>query len=356
MMKKKIAILAVTAMLAGMLTGCSKNATYLSEITAKDYVTLGEYKGIEVTVEEPAVADEYVDAYIDYVLSQNAVSTDITDRPVEEGDVVNIDYAGYKDGVAFDGGTAQGQTLEIGSGRFIPGFEDGLIGANIGDEVSLDLTFPEDYTNEELAGAAVTFEVKINGISVVEVPELNDEYVQGLGIEGCSTAQEYRDYIYEIFYADAVSTYNRTLKSEITDAVLANCVFKEIPEKMVDRYYDVVTDSMSAAAVSYNMDLATYMQSYYGLDAESYPETFREEAKNMAQQYIMLQAIADVEDLNLTEEEIAQSMEEKAASYGYESVEQFKEETDTETFGEYLMAEKVMEFLIDNAVINTTTK
>lgn len=352
-MKKKIALLATTALVAGMLTGCSKNAAYVSEIDAADVVTLGEYKGVEVTVEEASVDEAEVDDYINYVLSMKATPTEVTDRAVQNGDIVNIDYTGYENGVAFEGGTAEGQSLTIGSGQFIEGFEEGLIGSNIGDEVTLELSFPDDYWNEELAGAAVTFDVKINGISAYE---LTDEYVQGLAIEEISTVEEYRDYVYEQLYAQAVNEYNSDLRNQISDAVLADCVFKEIPEKMIERYYGIVEESMTSMAYAYyGMDLADYMQNYYGMDATAYQESFREEATLMAQRYIMFQAIADVEDLNMTEEEMAKAMEEEVISYGYESVEQFKEENDVKTYEEYLMGDEVMAFLIDNAVITTTT-
>ena len=171
MMKKKIMSLAAVVLTAGMLSACGKDAAYLSEIKASDYVTLGEYKGIEVTQPEPEVTDEYVDSYIEYLRSQRAVAVEVTDRTtVQEGDTVNIDYTGYRDGVAFEGGTAQGDSLTIGSGRFIDGFEEGLIGTSVGETVTLELTFPDNYTNAELAGAAVTFDVTVNSISVSETP------------------------------------------------------------------------------------------------------------------------------------------------------------------------------------------
>lgn len=355
-MKKKVVLMLTTVMAAGMLGGCAnKNAAYVSEIDAEDYVTLGEYTGIEVSVEEASVTDDYVDFYIQYQLSMSAETVEVTDRAVEEGDIVNIDYAGYKDGVAFDGGTAQGQSLTIGSGQFIDGFEDGLIGANIGDEVSLDLTFPENYSSEELAGAEVTFEVKINGISVSETPELDDAYVQSLELENVSNVQEFKDYVYENLYAQAVSEYNSTLQNQILDAVLADCVFKELPEKITERYYGIVEESMTSMASYYSMELADLMQNVYGMDEAAYTESFQEQASLMAQRYIMLQAIADAEGLNMTEEEMAQALEEQALSYGYETLEQFTEENDAGTYEEYLMGDKVMEYLIDNAVITTTS-
>lgn len=352
MMKKKIMLLAAVTLAAGMLSACGKDAAYLSEIKASDYVTLGEYKGIEVTQTEPEVTDEYVDSYIEYLRSQRAVTVEVTDRTtVQEGDTVNIDYAGYRDGVAFEGGTAQGDSLTIGSGRFIDGFEDGLIGTSVGETVTLDLTFPDNYTNADLAGAAVTFDVTVNSISVSETPELTDELVQEFGIAECSTVEELRTYVYDVFYEEAVSMYEDAIASDITQAVMANSIFSEPPEKMVKRYQDVLLESMTAQASSYGVNLDTFMMNYYGMDTESYMAVFQEDAVTMAQQYIMFQAIADAEGLNPTKDEIAQKMEEEALEFGYESVDAFKEEVGEEVFYEYLISETAMDFLKENAVI-----
>lgn len=351
-MKKKIMLLAAVTLAAGMLSACGKDAAYLSEIKASDYVTLGEYKGIEVTQTEPEVTDEYVDSYIEYLRSQRAVTVDVTDRTtVQEGDTVNIDYTGYRDGVAFEGGAAQGDSLTIGSGRFIDGFEDGLIGTSVGETVTLDLTFPDNYTNADLAGAAVTFDVTVNSISVSETPELTDELVQEFGIAECSTVEELRTYVYDVFYEEAVSMYEDAIASDITQAVMANSIFSEPPEKMVKRYQDVLLESMTAQASSYGVNLDTFMMNYYGMDTESYMAVFQEDAVTMAQQYIMFQAIADAEGLNPTKDEIAQKMEEEALEFGYESVDAFKEEVGEEVFYEYLISETAMDFLKENAVI-----
>lgn len=351
-MKKKIMLLAAVTLAAGMLSACGKDAAYLREIKASDYVTLGEYKGIEVTQPEPEVTDEYVDSYIEYLRSQRAVTVDVTDRTtVQEGDTVNIDYTGYRDGVAFEGGAAQGDSLTIGSGRFIDGFEDGLIGTSVGETVTLELTFPDNYTNAELAGAAVTFDVTVNSISISETPELTDELVQEFGIAECSTVEELRTYVYDAFYEEAVSMYEDAIASDITQAVMANSIFSEPPEKMVKRYQDVLLESMTAQASSYGVNLDTFMMNYYGMDTESYMAVFQEDAVTMAQQYIMFQAIADAEGLNPTKDEIAQKMEEEALEFGYESVDAFKEEVGEEVFYEYLISETAMDFLKENAVI-----
>jgi len=352
MKKKKIRLLAAVTLAAGMLSACGKDAAYLSKIKASDYVTLGTYKGIEVTQPEPEVTDEYVDSYIEYLRSQRAVTTEVTDRTtVQEGDTVNIDYTGYRDGVAFEGGTAQGADLTIGSGRFIEGFEEGLIGTSVGDTVTLNLSFPADYNNAEMAGAAVTFDVTVNSISVTETPELTDELVKEFGIEECSTVEELRTYVYDAFYAEAVSLYEDAVASDITQAVMANSIFSEPPEKMVKRYQDVLLESMTEQATSYGVSLDTFMLNYYNMDTESYMAVFQEDATTMAEQYIMFQAIADAEDLNPTKDEIAAAMEEEALDFGYGSVDAFKEEVGEEVFYEYLISETVMEFLKDNAVI-----
>lgn len=353
MMKKKMMLVAAVTLLAGLLSACGKDTAYLSGIKASDYVTLGEYKGIEVIQPEPEVTDEYVDSYIEYLRSQRTEMVEVTDRKtVQEGDTVNIDYAGYRDGVAFDGGTAQGADLTIGSGRFIEGFEEGLIGVNVGDTVSLNLSFPADYEpNPDLAGVAVVFEVTVNSISVAETPELTDELVKEFGIEECSTVEELRTYVHDAFYAEAVGLYEDAVASDITQAVMANSIFSEPPEKMVERYKNMLLESMTAQAASYGVNLDTFMLNYYGMDTDSYMAVFQEDATTMAQQYILFQAIADVEGISPTKEEAAKAMEEQAAEFGYASVEEFKEEVGEEVFYEYLVSEKTMEFLKSNAVI-----
>lgn len=353
MMKKKIILAAAVTLLAGMVSACGKDTAYLSGIKASDYVTLGEYKGVEVTQPEPEVTDEYVDSYIEYLRTQRTVMVEVTDRKtVQEGDTVNIDYAGYRDGVAFEGGTAQGADLTIGSGRFIEGFEEGLIGTNVGDTVTLDLAFPADYDpNPDLAGAAVEFEVTVNSISVAETPELTDEFVKEFGIEECSTVEELRAYVYDAFYAEAVSLYDDAVASDITQAVMAGSIFSQPPEKMVERYRNMLIESMTAQATSYGMNLDTFMMTYYNMDTDSYLEVFQEDATKMAQQYIMFQAIADAEGISPTKDEVAAAMEEQVTEFGYESVEAFKEEVGEEVFYEYLVSDKAMEFLKSNAVI-----
>lgn len=354
-MKKRIRLTAAVMASAILLSACGSKE-YLKDIKADKYVTLGNYTGIEVEENEPVVADGLVDSYINYVLSAHAESVEVTDRAVQEGDTVSIDYAGYRDGVAFDGGTGSND-LTIGSHSFIDGFEDGLIGHNIGENVTLNLKFPDPYENNpDLAGKPVVFEVTINAIKVKEIPELDDAFVQSLGLEQCQTVQEFKDYVYNTFYQDAVNTYENSIKNSITDSVMANCTFKEIPDEMVDRYYNTLIAGMTTQAASQGMTLDQYMSSYYRMDAATYPGKLRENALTTTQQYVMFQAIADAEGITVSEEEIQEEVDSRVESYGYESAEAFEANTDMETFKEYLMAEKVMAFLMENAVINTVSQ
>lgn len=335
----------------------AKSYIYISGISAADFVTLGEYKGVEITEEDPSISQEEVDQYIDKnFLVFYAVKTPVEGRTdVREGDTANIDYTGYRDGVAFDGGTAQGYDLVIGSGSFIPGFEDGLIGANVGDTVTLDLTFPQNYQNVEMAGASVTFEVTINSLSISKLPELTDELVKELAVGECSTVDELKSYIHDYLYSASMRTYDQNVKNDITGAVMENCTFKEeLPSGLVERYYDMLIEDMTATATSVGLDdLNTYMKNYYNMDEAAYTVLINNNAQTMAKQYIMFQAIADVESLNMSDIEKARTMEELAQGYGFQSVDDLKEQMDEETLSEYMMAEKVVAFLLDNATINT---
>lgn len=354
MKKKKIGVLSAVMAAAMLLTACG-NQEYLKDITASDYVTLGNYMGIEAQAQEPVVEDGMVDMYLEYyILASYTTTEEVTGRAVQEGDVVNIDFTGYQDGVAFEGGTGEGYDLTIGSGQFIDGFEEGLIGANVGDKLSLDLTFPDPYENNpDLAGAPVVFEVTVNSISEQKKPELTDEFVQSLGIPDCSNEQELRDYIYNSFYESAVQTYDNTIEQSIQDTVMSGCTFKEPPKEMVERIRQSIEDSMTAQAQSQNMTLTQYVQTYYGLDEEAYETQLDKDALESTQLYIMYQAIADVEGLNPTEEEIQEEIDYRVEAYGYESEDAFRESTDLEVLREYLMRQKVVAFLKENGNITT---
>ena len=379
-MKKFITTITVLALSASVLAGCGKSAdsgestqaatesstetgtqaetgtetveygddAYVDGINVGDYVTLGEYKGIEVTAEAPAVTDEYLQSYIDYVLQSNMVTTDITDRAVQNGDFTNIDYEGKIDGVAFDGGTAQGYDLEIGSGSFIPGFEDGLIGAAIGETRDVTVTFPESYPSEEVAGKEAVFTVTVNSIHTETIPELTDELVKGL--EGnCSTVDEYRQYAYELLMEDEQSTHDSNVQMDVLAKIVEGSEFKEPPAEMVKRYYDRIKANMSSYAAMYGYDLESFMAA-----TGSSEEQLQESAEQASREIIAMKAIADAENLNVTDEDMDEELAKNAGDYGYEDVEEYKKALDLKGYKEYMMTEKVLSFLFDNAVITDT--
>lgn len=324
---------------------------YMKDLNAEDYVTLGEYKGVEVTLEEPEITEEYLDGYIEYVQQNNAVSTPVTDRAVEMGDVVNIDYVGKIDGVAFDGGSAQGSDLTIGSGQFIDGFEDGCIGMKVGETKDVEATFPDPYKNNpDLAGKVAVFTVTVNSISVEEIPELTDEYVQSLSLEGCTNVEEYRAYVYDVLLEQQKESYESDKADLAYEKVAAECEFKDAPEAMVTRMNNTLTSNLSSYASMYGVDLGTYVSAMYGGTAEEYETTLLEQSKMMAQHYLMMQAIADREGLSVSDEELEEQLSQEAQDYGYETVEEYKSLVDVEAFREYLMTQKVIAFLGENAV------
>ena len=318
---------------------------YLSGINVADYVTLGEYTGVEVSVDAPVVTDEYLDSYIDYVLQSNMVKTEITDRPVEEGDIVNIDYEGKIDGVAFDGGTAQGYDLTIGSGAFIDGFEDGLIGAQSGETLYVNVTFPEDYPGEEVAGKDAVFTVTVNSISVESLPELTDEFVQGLDV-GVNTVEEYRQYAYDLLMEEEQNTHDSNAEVAILEAVMANSELQDPPEDMTNRYYSRMIDNMTYYASMYGYDLETFL-SIQGTSEDA----IRESSVQAGQEIITMQAIAEAEGLSVTDEELDAEIESNAGSLGYDDVEEYRASLDVEGYREYMMSEKVLDFLLENAVV-----
>ena len=357
----KPAVLAAALAASALLCACGSKE-YLKDIKAADYVTLGDYKGVEVKEEKTEINDTIVSDYIEaYLLPSFATVEEVTGRSVEEGDTVNIDYAGYLDGEQFDGGTASGQNLTIGSHRFIDGFEDGLVGANVGDTVSLNLSFPDPYPNNpDLAGKPVVFEVTVNSIGTQKIPELNDEFAvtagEAMGIEDCTTVQALKDYLLERFKEQEDLRFETAVENDLTNTIMANCTFKEPPAEMVERFVQNITDVQSAQAQVQGMTLDDYMLNYYGMDQAAYQEQFQANALTGAQQYIMYQAIADIEGLNPTDEQIQEEIDSRVEAYGYESEEAYLENVDKQMLEEQVMRDNVMAFLKENNAVTATTE
>lgn len=350
-MKKKIACLLLTLLTAGMLFGCAKEGEVLSELKTDRYVTLGEYKGISTQMpEREAMIEEYKQNYISYELSSHTEWIPITqERPAQLGDTVNIDYEGKKDGVAFEGGTDTGFDLQLGSGTFIPGFEDGLVGVRAGETKDLELTFPEAYT-PELAGEDVVFTVTVNEIKEAKLPDLTDAFVQSLD-NGCTTVAEYEVLVEKT----AESVYEDNLETQLLSTLMDSSIFQEPPKAMVDQYYDKAVGRMSRLAASNGMSLETLVTTYYGSTMEEFQTQAREGAVMSCKEAIMLQAVANAENITVSQEEVEKALDEAAKEGGYESADALKEDMGEEHYEDYVMCEKVLDLLKANAVITEET-
>ena len=344
-MKKKLALLLTTLLSVATLTACgNKDASE----TAGDIVTLPDYKTskVAVTVSPIDVTEEEVDAYIASALQAAAVETEVTDRPVETGDVVNIDYVGTKDGVAFEGGSSAegGYDLTIGSGRFIEGFEDGLIGANLGENVQLNLTFPEEYGNEELNGAAVVFDVTVNSITTYVTPELTDEVVPTLD-ENCSTVEEYRQSVSDYLLDSETQTYHNTIANQVYAYILENTTFGTLPEDLVATYKTRSDEMAQSYATAYGVDLETFVTNMFGMTVEEFDAESQAMSEDAAKENLLFRALAEQEGVTVSDDEIKAFAEENYSYSGLASADEYIENIGRSEIEVYLLSEKVMELL-----------
>ena len=355
-MKKRLTAVLLVALV--MLAGCGgydNTSMDITKIDVDSYIeTLGEYKGLTIETEpKMTITDNTVDDYINYVLSASGqTSTTEVDRAAKEGDVVNIDYEGIKDGVAFEGGTDTGYDLTLGSGQFIPGFEDGLIGYKKGDEVALNLTFPEDY-REELAGAEVVFNVKINSVKEVTAATLTPEFIQGLGISGVTDEESFRSYIKENLETNAEDSYRNGLRDGLITQIAENTVFTdaELPVNLMNYYVGQIQNQDSTMASQYGVSLEEFVTTYYDMEFDAYEEQCRTQAETMLKDAIICEKIARIEDIKVSKKEETESLESDAVKYGYESVDEYKQSFDEQDYRNYLLELKVMDYLLENANI-----
>ena len=308
---------------------------------ALKYVDLGEYKGLEVSKAQIDVDDDTLENVLASELAGQAYQQEVTDRPAKEGDTVNIDYKGTKDGVAFEGGTAQGYDLTLGSGRFIDGFEDGLIGAETGETLKLDLTFPDPYkSNPDLAGQPVVFEVTVNKITETITPELTDEYAAANS--DYATAEEYREGLREVMR-------EQNKKNAVVDALTAQAKFQDPPENLTAYYqYDMIQQTSYQAAAYYGLSFEQFLEASE-MTQEQYLEANADQIEENVRRDILMEAIIALEKLELTDQEFDEGVAEVAESYGR------TEEDVISIIGEAVLREnflwnKAVDLLAENAV------
>jgi trigger factor len=313
-----------------------------------DYITLGEYKGLPVTYTKLEVTDADIDEAIKADLEENAKDEEVTDRAVQEGDTVNIDYEGLKDGVAFEGGTAQGTDLNIGSNSFIEGFEEGLIGAKVGDELSLDLTFPADYGQADLAGKAVVFKVKVNSIKVSVVPELTEAFVKD-NTDYESIAAYKEGTRTELAKANEETMKNEKIKNLITTIVDSSKI-SSYPQSVVDYYAYEMESYYQQYASMFGYELADFLAAN-GMTEEKYAAEKKSYAEDRTAQELVLNAIIKAENMQVTDEEYKAGVANYIEEYGYASEEEFFQYATEEQIKESLIWEKAVDFILEKSVI-----
>ena len=339
-MKKKMTAALLLLCVIGIVTGCGKKdirITDMKDMEVEKYVTLPDYKSLQV--ERPTkveITDAYVKSYINSRIDAVSDLHELTGT-VENGDVVNIDYAGTIDGTAFQGGTAQGQLLEIGSGSFIEGFEEGLIGANVGETKQLPLKFPDNYRSADVAGKDCVFAVKINYI----LSELTDENVNVLDA-GYQSAETYREDARNNLIEITEYQYDRTLRASIVSNLIAGSTYQEIPESLIEDYQSSLRTDFENEAERAGVSLEEYMENTYYTSADSIDEEIRTIAERCAKEGLALQAIADQEGISVSDEEVDAAIAEYIAVVGDTG-----EELEKENVRVNLLNDKVYEFLVD---------
>ena len=293
---------------------------FTAEVALKPSVTLGEYKGVEVPKAEIEVTDEEIQAQVDKERENNARMIDVDDRAVENGDMIKLDFEGSVDGVAFDGGKAENYDLTIGSGAFIPGFEEQLIGKNIGEDVEVNVTFPEDYQAENLKGKAAVFKCKVNEIKVKEVPEADDEFAQD--VSEFDTLDEYKEDIRKNLTEKKEADAKRAKQTAALEKAVENASM-DIPEAMVDEQVRRMAEDFERRIQSQGLSLEQYMQ-FTGMTVEGLLEQMKPEALKRIQNSLVLEAVAAAENIEISDERLDEELAKMAEQYKME-VEKLKE-------------------------------
>ena len=268
--------------------------------TTKPVVNIKDYKGIKVKKEVNAVTDEQVEHEIGHMLERNARTISVDDRACQNGDDVVIDFEGFKDGVPFDGGKAEKFTLTLGSNQFIPGFEDQVVGHNVGDEFDINVTFPEDYQAKELAGAPVVFKIKLHEIKTTELPELDDDFVKDTS--DFNTVDELKADVRKKLEESAEKQADSNVESDIFEAVISK-LEGEIPEVMYDNKVNDMINDLSARLSQQGIDLNTYLK-FTGMTMDSLKTTYREQAEKQVKLRLALEKIVELENIEANDEDI----------------------------------------------------
>lgn len=325
----------------------------LQDLDIDAYVALNDYKNMKVTAYKPEADDESIEEYINSTL----LTGGITDRAVENGDVVNIDYVGKKDDVAFDGGTASGAKLEIGSHSYIEGFEEGLIGVMPGDTVDLDLTFPENYGVDELNGQDVVFTVTVNSIAYeTDYDKVTPQEMKSLGLPYSSKEELWEGARTEV-EKNAEKTFEAGKSSAILNQILNESTINEVPDYLVDEQiqgYEIYMESM--CQMRYGMDLESYLQASQGMSLDDFEADIRPDCETTVKQYLLMEALARAEGLEITDELVREYAEKDIEGYDGYTVDTYLDEVGYTTYRMFVLQEKLVERLLEIIEVEPTSE
>ncbi|MBO5246067.1 MAG: trigger factor [Eubacterium sp.] len=319
---------------------------FTAEVAKRPEVTLGKYNGVTVTKIDTSVSEEEVDAEIEQQRNANARTVTVTDRAVQEGDTAVIDFEGFVDGVAFEGGKGENHPLEIGSHSFIDTFEDQLVGKNAGDEVDVNVTFPEQYQAQELAGKPALFKVKIHEIRAKELPELNDEFVQD--VSEFDTMAEYREDTKKKLQERKENAAKGTKEDEAIQKIIDKSKM-EIPEAMIDMQAQSMVEEFAQRIAAQGMSFEQYLQ-FTGMTVDKLKEQVRPEALQRIQSSLVLEQIVKEENIVASDEDVDAEVEKMAAMYGMkaEDLKSYMGDSEKESMKRDIAVKKAVEFVMAN--------
>ena len=324
-----------------------KSFIFTATVALKPEVKLGKYKGVKVEAAEVTVTDEEVDAKIEKERENNARTIEVTDRPVKDGDMTVLDFEGFVDGVAFDGGKGENYPLTIGSGAFIPGFEELLVGAEIGKEVEVNVTFPEDYQAEELKGKAAVFKCTIKEIKEKELPALDDEFASE--VSEFDTLEEYKKDVKETLTIEKEKAAREAKEAAVIDAIIADSDM-DIPEAMVTTQQKQMIDEFAQRMQMQGLSMEQYFQ-FTGATLDKMMEQVKPQAETRIKSRLVLEAVAAKEGIEATEEDYEEEIKTMAEVYQMEpdKIKEMLPEKSVKGIKEDIAVKKAAEFVVNNA-------
>lgn len=321
-----------------------KDITFTAKVTVKPEFELGEYKGVKAQKVTSRVLKKDIEAELEKKREMNSRMVPVEDRPIEKDDVANIDFEGFCDGVPFDGGKGEGFDLTIGSGQFIPGFEEQLIGKSIGDEVDVNVTFPEEYHAEELKGKPALFKVKINSIKVKELPELDDEFAKD--VSEFDTLEDLKKDIKENLSKAGKENAAHKTEENVINAV-CDATEIDIPDAMINSQIDKMLRDFDMNMRYQGLNLEQYLK-YTGMTVDKMRAQFKDDAAKNVKTSLVLEKICEAEGIDASEDEINKEYESMAESNGMK-IEDIKKYVSEDDVKETIKARNTIKFLVDNA-------